>query len=246
MQIDEIFNNIQELSVMQAYLEDTMRLIRVLKQDLNTKYDKIKSIVVDSPEKQAYVGNNISIDVLNTEHHVTEVNSIDDIQKSNIYFIKPLNQYAVSFGGMVLRGNIGNIYNSNMVNKIGPSKFKDIFYCKYENKCPNILNDKLCKYYHDPLQLQMLERAGIITPARFNNMIKHKNHLNTSWIYTDYPENNNNVNMRHFGSRDTLTQFIQLAKIDKSKRITNYIQNFKDQCIHDILVLFTLFNNGLF
>ncbi len=245
IQTDELFNNIQELSVMQAYLDDVMRSIKLLKQDLHVKYEKMKVIVSETPNTNTYNNTYIATDIFESKQHIIEVESVDDVQSSPIYYIKPLKQYAVSIGGMVLRGNIGNIYNSNMINKIGYANFKDLMYCKHENKCPDILNGKICKYYHDPLQLQELERAGLITTTRLNIMIKTKNHLNTSWIYTDYPEHKNNIHMRHFGSRDTLDQFIQLAKIDKTKRITGYIRNFKDQCIHDILVLFTVYNNGL-
>jgi hypothetical protein len=73
-----------------------------------------------------------------------------------------------------------------------------------------------------------------------------RNFINTSWIYTEYPENPSNANMRHFGSRESLSQVIQLAKIEDNPRMHKYCKNYADQCIHDILVMYAMHSNGLF
>lgn len=248
IQSDELFSNMQELSIMQSYLEDIVSIIRNLKQDLNIKYNKIKDIVTEKSDFKTY--NDLSIDntILfgnNKTNNIIEVQSISDIPKSPIYWIKPINQYAINLGGLILRGNIGNIYNYNYIKKIGINNFKNLIYCKHENNCPDLLSGKICKYYHDPIYLLSLKDLGILSNQKYNEILKSKNHINTSWIYTEYPEKNSNANMRHFGSYDTLKHFIQLAKIEKTKRIKTYIQNYKDQCIHDILVLIALYNNEL-
>lgn len=245
MQLSVITNDINELNIMQEYLQDTLQKIKKIKYNLHSKYKNVKSHIMEPTFKCTY-DENLIIDnefFQENKENLIEVNSVSDIPNSPIYWIKSIRQYGINIGGMLLRGNIGNIYNTNMTKRI--SNICNLVYCKNENLCERILSGHTCKYYHDPLNLLGLNQCNLITDSLYQDQLQPKNFTNTSWICTDYPEKKSNINMRHFGSRDTLKHFIQLTKIENTARTKSYIRNYKDQCMHDILVLYALYKNDL-
>lgn len=180
--------------------------------------------------------NNLTDDIL---INVKIVNDINDVPNIPLYWVSNINQYVTQINGIIFRGNIGNIYNkSHIKNNIVTNQ---IIICKYGNTCKKILNSDICKFYHDPLDLLSLLKEEKITHKVFNNYKKlYRNFLNTAWIYTDLPLNNNNKIMRHFGSRNTLKHEFDLIKINNMKTNDNIIQDFRQQCMHDILVIMGL------
>ena len=247
MQLSNITGDICELDMMQTYLQDTIEKIKKIKHNIDTKYKNIKNNVISTDSSICtYTDDLIINDELfnkTKDNNIIEVNSMVDIPISPVYWIKSIKQYGINIGGMILRGNIGNIYNANITKQM--TDIYDLIYCKNENLCEKILSGCVCKYYHDPQQLLELNQRGLINDTIYRNQLRPKNFINTSWIYTDYPEKKSNINMRHFGSRDTLKHFIQLTKIENTSRTKSYIRNYKDQCAHDILVLYALYVNNL-
>lgn len=239
MQLSSITDDIMELTAMQAYIHDTLEKLKKTKQILSSKYQSAKTNALQNALNIYNENLQINENVFQHTDDIIEVDSIQDIPITPIYWIRSVKQYGVNIGGMILRGNIGNIYNSNIINRV--NSIHNLTYCKNENSCSKLLSGKICKYYHDPQQLLQLQDCGI----DLSNYYKPRNFINTSWIYTEYPEKKQNANMRHFGSRDSLKHFIQLSKIEDTARTKLYIKNYKDQCMHDILVLYALYTNEL-
>jgi hypothetical protein len=238
---------ISEISIMQQYLEDTLSAVKVARDAL-LKAQKKKDVILnkDIIGQQLYSEDAVLDQKIFTAvkpNHIIEVTSLRDIPEYPIYYIKPYKQYALNIGGLILRGNIGNIYNSNIVSK--NNTLPNLKHCKHNNNCAKLLSGNLCKYYHDPAELIELKYSGLISEALYAEQCTPRNFINTSWIYTEYPERASNLNMRHFGSRDTLPHYISLAKIEDNPRSATYYQNYADQCMHDILVMYALYANGL-
>jgi hypothetical protein len=238
---------ISEINIMQQYLEDALSAVKVAREAL-FKAQKKKDIILnqDIIGQSLYSDDAVLDQKIFTEvksNRIIEVANLRDIPECPIYYIKPYKQYALNIGGLILRGNIGNIYNSNMVSK--NNTLPNLTYCKHKNHCTKLLSGKSCKYYHDPADLVELKNSGLISESLYTNQCKPRNFINTSWIYTEYPEKASNLNMRHFGSRDTLSHYISLAKIEDNPRFSIYYHNYADQCIHDILVMYALYANGL-
>jgi hypothetical protein len=165
------------------------------------------------------------------------VNSIDDIPDTPLYWINNINQFGININGVLFRGNIGNVFNKSHI-QFG-DKISQTIICKYGNMCKTLLYGKLCKFYHDPYDLLKMYKSNIISEKTYN-LYKSlcRNFTNTSWIYTTRNNNKKNINMRHFGSRNTLKYDFDSMSIEQSSSVKNsHIQNYKHQCIHDILVI---------
>lgn len=143
---------------------------------------------------------------------IQPIDNIDDLPNTQLYWVKSLNQFAFCIGGVVFRGNIGNIYTKNQ-NK------NKIFYekCKYGNSCQLTK----CKYYHDPLLLKNNQNA--------ENAIRNFN--NSSWLYSN---NIHSKTLRVFGNRQTLKSDLTLIREAHYK--DDMIDRYLSQTMHDILV----------
>lgn len=183
------------------------------------------------------IANNIAV-------NVKIVKNISEIPNTPLYWVSELNQFAFHINGVILRGNIGNIYNQTHI-KNNVSTNQTII-CKHRNNCKNLQMDKICKFYHDPIELLSALNEKIITTETF---IKYKslyrNFINTSWLYTDLPHIKKNIMMRHFGSKNTLKHEFDLMKISNSKINEIMIDNYRQQTIHDLLVIMGLNQCGL-
>lgn len=244
--LSNINNYMVELSTMQQYIEDTLSLVKTVHNELTVFQVQSNIIIQPSIIQKKLYNENMTIgeEYLEAAYtNIVEVNSLLDIPEIPLYWVSSLKQYAINIGGMILRGNIGNIYNASMVKK--NKNLTGLVYCKNGNSCDKILYGRSCKYYHDPLELQKLKTAGLVNNDQLENQSNHRNFINTSWMYTEYPEKIANANMRHFGSRECLKQYIQLAKIEDNPRIETYCKNYADQCMHDILVMYVMHSNKL-
>lgn len=233
--LTELDHNLNELNVMLKLLNTVSQQIQLIKLKLN-KY-KQQDIVTMSYTDKLTIAEEL---IPKNKKNIICVENIIDIPQTPLYWVNSTKQYAINLGGMILRGNIGKIYNKNIILK--NNNLSNIIYCNKGKNCPNILKEQYCKFYHDPLELLELKNNCEISEKFYCQQIAPKNFTNTSWIYTDYPEKSNNLYMRTFGSGDTLAHYIKLAKltgdpINKS--------NYSDQTIHDILVLYALHLNGL-
>ena len=182
--------------------------------------------------------------------YVKIVDNIKDIPFTPLYWVNQTNQFAININGVILRGSVGNIYDKTYIqsNKI----INQVVICKKNNLCQNVLNNEICKFYHDPEDLLKLVNLNKMSIELFNKYkTLNRNYLNTDWIYT----NRYNNSMRHFGSRNTLNYECDMIKFNnitnnqkKSNDILNdipSIKNFKQQCMHDILVIMGLNQVGL-
>ena len=155
------------------------------------------------------------------------VENVDDIPDTPIYWVNSLKQFAISINGTLLWGNIGNIYEKNTT-----SRMYNVKECKNYERCAT--KKKRCKYYHDPIKLKEMG-IEIKDPVR--------NFTNSSWLFTTAPKNIKNMNLRHIGNRNTLSNDLYLMKFDK-----NYQQEVNtryNQTMHDLLVLLCIDQHNL-
>lgn len=176
--------------------------------------------------------------------NVKIVNNINSIPNTPLYWVENINQFAIHINGVIFRGNVGNIYNQSHIKKNTPTNQTII--CKHNNKCKTLLSNKLCKCYHDPMDILKLVKKKQITRETYE-IYKNttRNFINTSWLYTEMAYNKKNIMMRHFGSKNTLKHECDLIKIDNSKINEIIIDNYRHQTMHDILVIMGLNQNGL-
>jgi hypothetical protein len=156
--------------------------------------------------------------------------------RTHLTWIEELGQYSININNMVLRGNIGDIYNKKIINK-GNVHTHQVAICVHGNECRNVLSEKYCKYYHDPMELLQLKKQGKISDKYFQSIIKLKrNFSNTAWLYA--PDNFINRHLRCIGSAATLDNDISILMLNNDKK--NIIETYKQQVMHDILVLLVL------
>ena len=172
--------------------------------------------------------------------HINTLNSIDELPNFPIYWINDIKQFAVKINNVVLRGNIGNIYNKIAIHE--NKNVNQTVPCKNGNKCYTLFSKNICKFYHDPIDLLKLVHNDTLSADTYNLYTNLKrNFINTSWLYTNLPYNKKNIMMRHFGSRNILCDEFDLLNNQELNNI--YISNYKQQTMHDILVLLAMNNN---
>lgn len=261
MEYSQIKNHISELKNIEKIIGGiymkTMNIINICTnksnivipdRSINKETDKTninswsylnRSITDKIPHKQ--IANDLLV-------NVKIVQNINEIPNNPLYWVENINQFAININGVVLRGNVGNIYNHNHIQK--NSNVNQTIICKYKNKCKTMLGlnneNKICKFYHDPVDLLHALNKNIINTKTFNLYKKlSRNFINTSWLYTDMPYNKKNIGMRHFGSKNTLKHELDLMKIDNNFINEIIIDNYKHQTMHDLLVILGLNQCGL-
>ena len=254
-QIDDIykiFNNITNEYDMynQPYIKQLIDLKILLKKTVS-KIDNVYQLCVNKYKTTLNIAGNTNIHVLNKIDNKSEqpslsdthnkqvtdsislnvcfVHSIYDIPNMSIYWVSNINQFAFKLNGVIFRGNIGNIYTD--ADKI-PSNQTVI--CKYGTSCKCIQRGDICKFFHDPMSTK------ISTNNILNNKIR--NFSNKSWLYTKHTSNSN---LRTFGSRNILNNELNLLAMENPSLINIQVDNYRHQCIHDILVILALNKKGL-
>lgn len=170
--------------------------------------------------------------------NIKNINEIDEIPNTPLYWIKSTNQFAFRINGVLLRGNIGNIFtNSNNI-----SSLYHVEKCKHKNKCIFLLSGKKCKFYHDPLDLYNLYKSGKISEDILNiYKCIYKNFTSSSWIYTDDIPKRKNKMMRFVGNRNSLKNELSMSNLIEK----NWSENFQSQVMHDFLVLMAINQKNL-
>lgn len=162
------------------------------------------------------------------------VNDIYCCDNSSIKYNEETNQYLCTIDNIELRGNLGNIYDRNILRN-DKIQAHQVLPCHNGNKCYNILRQKYCKFYHDPNDLLLLKEVGVISENFYRETIQYtRNFASTSWLYSPFLSNNK-YNMRSFGSKNTLEHDIRMTFLRKTGK--DELKNFKAQVMHDILVL---------
>jgi hypothetical protein len=236
-QISSVFMKVSNIINICSNKSDISKLDKKVSNDTDWTYlNDISNINIPSKP----IASNISI-------NVKVVNQLDEIPNTNMYWVENINQFAVNINGVILRGNIGNIYNKKHIKK--NISTNQTIICKYGNNCKNLTDEKndivkICKFYHDPVVLLEAFKKNKISAEAFEKYkIQTRNFINTSWIYTEFQNTNKNSTMRHFGSKNTLKHELDLMKMNNpnNKIIDNYMQ----QTMHDILVIMGLDKSGL-
>ena len=151
----------------------------------------------------------------NIDLNVINVESINDIPVSNLYYIKNLEQFAINIDGVILRGNIGNITEKES---------NGSFICDYGKNCKNAE----CTFYHDPADKKV-------------SKFQRRNFTVGSWIYSPNQKKKNGF-CRHVGNYSSLD--MDIANL-KKMQYNNEIQNREHQTIHDILIYMCLVKKGM-
>lgn len=248
---NDLQNNKQyilELHQLEQSIEKIYNKISNIKQICMNKY--ISKGYNESDNNKKHLWNPVSMlyethDIAkNVKVHTKTVDNIYEMRKCDLYWVKNINQFAININGVIFRGNVGNIYNKDTIQS--NSNVNQTIICKNKNKCKTLLNGKVCKFYHDPLDLVCLLHKKEITQEIFDlYKSQNRNFINTTWLYTDLPFNKKNINMRHFGSQDLLSNEFELLKINNPNIKKHMIENYQHQTIHDMLVILGLHDNKL-
>jgi len=148
----------------------------------------------------------------------TDVDTPEDIPNTRLYWIKSTEQFGVQIGGVLVRGNIGNIFARSFGNRVAV------------RECTRPDCDRSCNFFHDPAKMG---------PGR--GMIR--NFTSSSWIYTDSMLSRKNLGMRHVGSRNTLLGDLQALKFN-TKKGQEEAELRRAQTAHDLLVLLCVHQCG--
>lgn len=144
-------------------------------------------------------------------------------------------------GNLCLQGNIGNVYNKHQLQHCVLHQIRD---CDQQEDCQRLTGGILCPYYHQPEGLRdMLDRGAISREVYDMQKKQVRNFMNTSWVYSSAPQHKR-MNVRMFGSSDTLDRDLQILKTLPAKNQKKIIDTFKSQVCHDLLVLYVLKSKG--
>jgi hypothetical protein len=167
------------------------------------------------------------------------VESCEDIPNTPLYWVKSLNQFAIHVNGVVLRGNIGNIYSNHSKNSEYGTNIKR---CKHQNKCTFLLSGKKCRYYHEINDVYNLFLQKKISKNVYDVYLSmFRNYTNISWLYTNDVFKKQNKMMRFVGSRNTLK-----CDLDASKyRSKEWSSVYQGQMFHDFLIVMAMNQSGL-
>ena len=242
LNFDKINKYLSKLSYLYNYVNNvSIKVHNIYNICNNTIINKIKKnkkhdlLFLDKSDD--VINRNLTNDI---SINVKCVDNIDEIPNTTIYWVKNINQFAVKINNTILRGNVGNIYtNANIKNT---DDVNQTVICRHKNNCDKLkIDTQICKFYHDPLELLELVNTNKMTLKTFN-LYKNltRNFINTSWLYTEKQFNKKNTMLRHFGSKNTLKNEIDLIKIDDSYQKKTIIDNYNQQVIHDLLVIIGL------
>lgn len=144
--------------------------------------------------------------------HVIEVDTLDKVPNTNLYYVKSLSQFAVKINESIIRGNLGDIFQGD-----GPQ----IKECNNKN-----CSSPLCKKWHDPVKHDFKFKSIYFEDKSNYARAQIRNFSTKNWVYTDKKYIKN---MRHLGSRSTF--IMDLNYIDENEK--NMIVG---QSMHDILM----------
>ena len=97
---------------------------------------------------------------------VKTVNNIEEIPFTPLYWVAQTNQFAININGVILRGTVGNIYDKSHIQS--RKIINQVVICNKNNLCPTVLNNEICKFYHDPEDLLKLVNLNKISIELFN------------------------------------------------------------------------------
>ena len=160
----------------------------------------------------------------NIEINVKVIKSLDELPDMHLYWVSDINQFAFRLNNIVFRGNVGNIINTK-ISDIVESKYTVM--CKNKNNC-KLLKTQTCIHYHDPVELLKLLNDNKIDNAVYN---KYK------YIYRNFRKPYTHQN---FGSREKLKNDIDILNFDNNENMINFVDNYKQICMHDILVILSI------
>ena len=168
----------------------------------------------------------------NISVYAKEVPYATDIPNTELFWLKDFKQFAIQINGIILKGNIGNIFSR------GEDPI-NILNCK-ELHCDKLLSNNICdpcNYYHHPEQLVLLYKKNKLTFDTLEFYLNRpKNFDKNSFLYCNKPICKKNIRLRHFGNRETLVQDLELNYL----RNKESVENFKEQVFHDILILMAI------
>jgi hypothetical protein len=221
---------------------DAINKIEDILKELKKVTDTVESIY-EKASKEHEVINKQAIEWIAKKPakllHRETIGGIDIIARSvdfleevgpDLCFMPAINRFAVRFAGILIVGNIGNIY-SNCLNpeKVKECKFSSIDYLPSTNKMNYRMpkcskNDGECSFYHNPL----------IYPSSK----EPRNFFSTSGYYVNADSTDGkNPNYLRFGSRNSLREDINRISDEEARR-------FEDFVSHMIICLIILKKRG--
>jgi len=229
---NEIINSFNQSKKKQKKINEFKHMIFNVETVLIFIKNQFNKIDIDIDKNEEIIDNPKFIKNVN----VTSLTSLNSINKVNLGWVGEINQYSLKINNLVIRGNIGNIYDSKMLlnDRI---QAHQVVICSKGNTCSNILSNQYCKFFHDPMDLLDLKNNKIISDQFYQKCIKlTRNFSSTSWIYST--DVNRKSNMRCIGSKSTIDYDIACIKtLDVYKA---NIENMKHQVMHDLLILLKL------
>ncbi len=223
-ELDALINSVSDThSTINSRLNDRVRVFRRELQMIPTNDAVMVEESTNDNNPQQY-GKDSGIEFApNIEaRDITVVKDLASIPDTRLYWITDLQQFAFKICGVVMRGNIGSIYQSvhssnKQVVKINP--------CRYGKQCRHVNTPSGCNYYHDPIDGP---------PGKSNDI---RNFTNGSWLYTpDLPKDANKM-MRHIGNRQTILADLNHVSGTEARC-------WIDQTMHTLLVAIVLHQQG--
>lgn len=162
------------------------------------------------------------------------VKTIEDVQETPLFYVSSINQYAINIGGILLRGNLLDIKSKQEAKKENNLTW---MMCKNHNKCQTLTTERMCPYWHDPLQLLQLKKKGILSARRYHKYISRtRTALDTSWLFRKGPSCSSFS--KWMGSKSLLERDDLLFALG-NLRFHNDMKEYKQLLVHDLLVCLT-------
>lgn len=237
--IETMINNIQEVSCKMAkiynmYIDRIIdnRAVSIqtkLNNELVVKHNRdYVNIDIKRGKKKHIHEPKLTIVAPGVQVNAMHVDTLEHVPNTNLYYVDDIRQFVVKINNVCFRGNIGSIFK----------KSKDahgIKSCKY-SKCNK--KKRRCKYYHDPID-------NFANSSICSKQPQIKNFVNSEWLYTSEPINRKNIYMRHIGNRNSLSNDIEVIKLDINHKNEedNPVSRFLNQVTHDILVMIAIGDN---
>lgn len=241
-QLSSIKDVLKNMSTMKSEFERITRLVDQAYSDIYTKMSQR----IDIFKKQLQIVGptydittpNVDIDISTNTNtnankdvelapnilasNVITIELLDDLPNTKLYWVNSVQQFAFKINGVIIRGNIGTIYQSSHssgrnITKVNP--------CRYGKMCRNVSTSEGCNYYHDPADMR---HVPLEVKAR-----EIRNYTNGSWLYTSDTYKDVNKMMRHIGSRPTL--YSDIANVS-----TLEAAGWIDQSMHCLLITLAL------
>jgi hypothetical protein len=205
-----------------------------LNKELDTMISILGGVVEDMRSVQGELGERINRTTRGTgeasEIKVRQVKTLAEVEEVPIFYVSELKAYAFNVAGVLLYGNLCDVLRAADAKLQGIVSFIP---CRYGASCPKLQANAVCRYCHDPLEVNRLRKQGFIDAKTEGKMLRPPAILSTSWLYL------RNRFGSFWGSRETIKQdaILYKAKLSEAKDTRALHQKL---LMHELLALLSV------